>query len=107
MPIPKTIISTPPPVPPRSSSSFGFDGRRYPGNSRNTIGGGGGGSSGNRGSSSIWNAWGRGNGGNDYKIGGKSGGTKPTNHDSNDRGNYYKTHVSSDSRGNKVWTFSG
>lgn len=102
----KIIVTTPPPVPPRSSS-FGFDGRRYPGNSRNTIGGGGiggnsDGNNGNRGSSSIWNGWG-GRGGS----GGKSGGTKQTDNHSNDRGNYYKTHISSDSRGNKVWTFSG
>lgn len=106
---------TAPPVPPRSSS-YGFDGRRYPSGSRNSINsilsGGGGGAG--RGGSSIWSS--NGYGGSDFRSSGRNGGGtaggtgfkqgQNTDHNNNG-GNYHKTHVSSDSRGNKVWTFSG
>uniref|UniRef100_A0A0C9QNM0 Ddx21 protein n=1 Tax=Fopius arisanus TaxID=64838 RepID=A0A0C9QNM0_9HYME len=85
--IPKPVVPTPPP----RSSSLGFGGR-YP-SSGNSIASNGG----NR--DSIWSDGGDGRNGGNTRRGQRPGG--------NNSGNNYNTHVFSDARGNRVWTFSG
>lgn len=79
-----------PPTPPPRSSSFGYGGR-YPNSYGNSIG--------------IRDPL-RNYGYNDKNVGRSGSRVQNTDSYKNDR-NYYNTHVATDNRGNRIWTFSG